>query len=67
MPKKILSNTLPKIGAPATRSLANLGVTKLSQVTRFFEADLLKIHGVGPKAVNILKAALKQSGRSFKK
>ncbi|WP_437669119.1 DNA-binding protein [Sorangium sp. So ce131] len=57
---------LPKgIGKPATRALAAVGVSRLEQLTRFTEAALLAIHGVGPKAVGILKAALGAQGKSL--
>jgi hypothetical protein len=49
---------LPKaIGAPATRALASAGITTLAQVAALSEAELLAMHGVGPKAVRLLKEA----------
>jgi predicted flap endonuclease-1-like 5' DNA nuclease len=50
----------PGIGAPATRALAAAGITRLEQLTSFSEAELLKLHGVGPKAIRLLRAALSQ-------
>jgi DNA-directed RNA polymerase alpha subunit len=61
------TNSLPKIGNPATNALANIGITKIQQLTNFTEKELLKIHGVGPKAVSILKETMKKEGISFKK
>lgn len=53
------SNALPKsIGKPATRALLGAGVRSLADVARLTEADLLALHGVGPKAVRILLAAV---------
>ncbi|MDI6024476.1 helix-hairpin-helix domain-containing protein [Leucobacter sp. UT-8R-CII-1-4] len=57
---------LPKIGAPATRALANVGVTSLDQVAEWSETDLLALHGVGPKAVRILKESLSARGMALK-
>jgi predicted flap endonuclease-1-like 5' DNA nuclease len=57
---------LPKIGNPATNALAVVGVTTLEQVTEWREKDMLKLHGVGPKAIRILKEALAEKGWSFK-
>lgn len=57
---------LPKIGAPVTRALASVGVTSLDQVAEWSEADLLALHGVGPKAVRILKESLSARGMTFK-
>ncbi|MFC5815529.1 hypothetical protein [Nonomuraea harbinensis] len=50
---------LPKaIGRPATRALASAGITTLDQVARLSDAELNGLHGVGPKAVRILREAL---------
>jgi hypothetical protein len=50
---------LPKgIGRPATRALANAGITTLDQVAELSDAKLVAMHGVGPKAVRVLRAAL---------
>lgn len=56
---------LPPIGAPATRALTLAGYTRLSQLTQVAAADLLKLHGVGPKAIRILREALAAQGLSF--
>ena len=53
---------LPRIGAPATRALANAGVTSLEALTTWSEADLLALHGMGPKAVGILREHLAAQG-----
>ena len=67
-PKEQPESALPKgIGKPATRALAAAGVSRLDQVTRFSEAQLLALHGVGPKAVGIIKAALEAQGKSLAK
>lgn len=48
---------LPYIGSPATSALVTIGVTKASQLKDFTEKDLLAIHGIGPKAIRLLKEA----------
>lgn len=53
------------IGKVAPRGLADAGYTRLKQLTKVTEAELLKIHGVGPKAVRILREVLKEKGMSF--
>jgi hypothetical protein len=53
-----LTDELPRIGAPATRALAGIGVTRLSQLTEHRAVDLLKLHGMGPRAITILRQAL---------
>lgn len=57
---------LPKIGAPAQRALENAGITTLKQLTAVTEAELLQLHGMGPKAVRILREALQAKGLSFR-
>jgi uncharacterized protein YdhG (YjbR/CyaY superfamily) len=53
------------MGKVAPRELANAGYTRLKQLTKVSEADLLKIHGVGPKAIRILRELLAERGMSF--
>ncbi|MFC4002043.1 hypothetical protein ACFS2C_13220 [Prauserella oleivorans] len=49
---------LPRsIGAPATRALRQAGITTLAQIAQRSDADLLALHGVGPKAVRLLREA----------
>ena len=51
---------LPKaIGRPATQALLGAGLTTLDQVATRSEQELLAMHGVGPKAVRVLREALK--------
>jgi hypothetical protein len=56
---------LPPIGQPATRALAAIGITRLDQLRQHRAADLLALHGVGPKAIRILEAALAERGWTF--
>lgn len=49
---------LPRgIGKPATQALTNAGLTTLAQVAALTDAELLAVHGVGPKAVRVLREA----------
>ena len=50
---------LPKIGAPAQRALESVGITMLKQLTDVTETELLMLHGMGQKAVRILREELK--------
>ena len=45
----------PEIGQPATRALIANGITTLKQIAAMTDQELLIIHGVGPKAVKILR------------
>jgi hypothetical protein len=57
---------LPRgIGAPATRAITGAGYWRLDQLTGVSEAELLKLHGVGPKAIEVLRRALSDEGLSF--
>ena len=57
---------LPRgIGRPATQALADAGISGLAPVAELREAELLAMHGVGPKAVRLLGEALEATGRSF--
>jgi hypothetical protein len=51
---------------PAQRALVAAGYTRLDQLIGARESDLAALHGMGPKALTILKAALKERGKSFK-
>jgi hypothetical protein len=53
---------LPKVGAPATRALHNAGYTRLSQLAEVPRAELAALHGMGPKALGIIQAALEERG-----
>ncbi len=55
----------PRIGAPAYRALDSEGVTKLEDLAKFSEAELLALHGMGPKAVALLKSSLQSKGLSL--
>jgi uncharacterized protein YdhG (YjbR/CyaY superfamily) len=57
---------LPKVAAPAQRALQSAGITKLKQLTRFTEAELSQLHGMGPNALGKLREVLKAKGLSFK-
>lgn len=56
---------LPNIGNPARRALAAAGYLRLEQLTEVSEAELLRLHGVGPKAIRILREVLSANGLSF--
>ncbi|AQY52146.1 DNA-binding domain-containing protein [Listeria weihenstephanensis FSL R9-0317] len=56
---------LPNIGKPATNALQLLDINTLEQVVEYDEKTLLKLHGVGPKAIRILKEALSENGLTF--
>jgi hypothetical protein len=60
------NDDLPRVGVPATRALASIGVTRLSQLVNYSEDDLLALHGFGPRALRILREALTAAGLSLR-
>ena len=56
-----------KISAPALRGLIGAKITTLTKLANFSEQQILDLHGVGPTAIPLLRAALKSKGLSFKK
>jgi predicted flap endonuclease-1-like 5' DNA nuclease len=56
---------LPSIGGPARRALHHRGITTLDQVAQMTEREMLAMHGVGPKAVGILRETLAERGRTL--
>jgi hypothetical protein len=53
------------LARPAQRALANAGYTQLDQVTAVSEAELARLHGIGPKALAQLRQALADQGLAF--
>jgi len=51
------------MGKVARRELALNGLTRLDQFDGASEKELLAIHGVGPKAIRILREHLERDGR----
>ena len=52
-------------GNTARRALELAGYTRLEQLAGARAADLLKLHGVGPKALRVLAEALAERGLAF--
>jgi DNA-directed RNA polymerase alpha subunit len=57
----------PKLSQPAHRALAAAGIQSLEQLTRFREAEIKQLHGIGPNALAKLRQALADKGLSFAK
>jgi hypothetical protein len=56
---------LPKLSAPARRALAAAGYSRLEQFTHVREADLKKLHGIGPNTIDELRHTLAAKGLAF--
>ena len=57
----------PGIGGPALRALAGAGIRSMSDLTRRSEKELAALHGMGPKALTLLKSALAAGGQRLRK
>ena len=55
------------LSAPAQRALAGAGYTRIEQLADVTEADILKLHGIGPTAIPLLREALAAKGLAFKR
>jgi hypothetical protein len=54
-----------KLSNPARRALNGAGYWRLDQLTKVSEAEIKQLHGIGPKALDQLRAALSAKGLSF--
>jgi uncharacterized protein YdhG (YjbR/CyaY superfamily) len=57
----------PTIGNPARNALEVAGYSKLRQLTKVTEAELSRLHGMGPKALGVLRETLEAKGLAFAK
>ena len=53
------------LAAPARRALAAAGYTRLAQLTAVGESELLRLHGMGPRALTQLREALAAERLAF--
>lgn len=49
-------------GRPARQAREAAAYTQLEQLTSLSEQELLKLHGIGPKALGLLRQALAEKG-----
>lgn len=61
------AEVLPNLAAPALRALGSIGISRLQDLTKISEQELLDLHGFGPTALVILRKSLHEKGLSFKK
>jgi DNA-directed RNA polymerase alpha subunit len=65
IPQKQESDLPANLSAPAQRALAGAGIKNLKQLTKFTEAEIKKLHGLGPNALGKLRQALAEKGLAF--
>ncbi|MFC3832135.1 MULTISPECIES: DUF1801 domain-containing protein [Deinococcus] len=59
------TDDLPRMAAPARRALATAGITTLADLTRCTEQEVAGLHGMGPKALGLLREAMQERGMMF--
>lgn len=59
------SDLPPGLARPAQRALVSAGYLRLEQLTQVSEREILKLHGMGPKALATLREALAAQGLAF--
>jgi len=55
----------PKLSAPAQRALAGAGYSRLEQLSKVTESEIMQLHGIGKNALQQLRQALAAKGLSF--
>jgi len=58
---------LSSLSNPARRALENQNIDTVKKLSRFTEAEILKLHGIGPASFPKLRAALAIENLSFNK
>ena len=53
------------VAQPAIRAIASVGVSRFEEAAKFTVRELAALHGMGPKALAFIKAALAMEGKSF--
>lgn len=53
------------LAQPAVGALNSVGATDIDKLARHREIDIAGLHGMGPKALTLLKVALNQKGKSL--
>lgn len=61
------SGFLSKLSSPARNALLHEGIGNLQEPTKYSEKEILKIHGIGPASLPIMRTLLEEEGLSFKK
>ena len=54
-----------ELAQPARRALVGAGYLRLELLTKLTEAEVKQLHGIGPKALDQLRRALRAKGLSF--
>lgn len=55
------------LSGPALRALNTAGITSMKELTHWTEAELLELHGMGPKGTRVLREALAREGLALRR
>jgi len=61
------SGFLSKLSSPVRNALLQEGINTLHKLSQYTEKEILKLHGIGPASLPIMKNHLEKEGLSFKK
>ncbi|WP_304453149.1 hypothetical protein [Nocardiopsis sp. YSL2] len=59
------TDAFPGLSEPAKRALASAGYTEPKQLDGVSAAELLRLHGMGPKGIRLLRELLAERGLSL--
>jgi DNA-directed RNA polymerase alpha subunit len=57
---------LKQFSAPARRALEKLDIKSIQDVCNYKEKEITNTHGIGPKAIEIIKTLIKEHNINFK-
>ncbi|GIO27424.1 RNA polymerase alpha subunit C-terminal domain-containing protein [Ornithinibacillus bavariensis] len=60
------SGFLSKLSSPARNALVHQGIDTLQKLSKYTEKEILKLHGIGPASIPVMRTSLKEHGLSFK-
>ncbi|KYG27730.1 RNA polymerase alpha subunit C-terminal domain-containing protein [Alkalihalobacillus trypoxylicola] len=60
------SDFFSKLSSPARNALLHEGVDTLKELSMFTEKEILKIYGIGPASLPIMRHLLEEEGLAFK-
>lgn len=64
--KPINNLFLKQFSAPARRALEKLEIVRVHDICNYTENELTRVHGMGPKALEIMKTLMKELNINFK-
>ena len=59
------SGFLALLSAPARGAFEHAGISTLTELSEYSEREILRLHGVGPKSLPVLRQSLQEAGLAF--